>query len=112
MAAGALAVGGWRWCVLRWCWQDDTGSCWFVVPAGGSYNCSMEWGATAVSHSSATPMRKSLFGAASSSFPSSSSSSSYHRYPSTRGDGSSSPSRVHDAPGVDRSVVSEVEPKE
>ena len=41
--------------------QGDGGSCWFVLPAGMQYNCSMEWGAIAVGSSSVTPMQKSLF---------------------------------------------------
>lgn len=44
--------------------RGDGGSCWFVVPAGSTYNCSMEWGAVDVAASSVTPMQKSLFPAA------------------------------------------------
>ena len=65
--------------------QDDGGGCWFVVPAGSSYNCSMEWGATDVLHSSATTMQRSLFGA------------------STLSGGASGPMKP--ARGVDRAVV-------
>lgn len=41
--------------------KGDGGSCWFVVPAGAMYNCSMEWGSTTIAYSSVTPLASQIF---------------------------------------------------
>ena len=51
-------------------WGDDRndlgdgGSCYFIVPAGETFSCQMEWGSTAFSFSKAVLSRKTLFGPA------------------------------------------------
>lgn len=41
--------------------RNNAGGCYFVVPAGSMYNCSMEWGATCILETTVIPLRSALF---------------------------------------------------